>query len=322
MIWIAPRFTGRLLATATAVISVTAAPAMLQAQTAGSASTTAPTLQTVAYPSSNSGSNPFAGEDIDGRSLASTPNGNRLLAPQYGGGYGGGKYHQYSDQSAWSHFAFEAGGGLTIPIGNDKNGGFTSLVGNGKNYGTITYGGNFMVGAGWYFSKKFGLLGEFSYNDNKIPGRTLSAVYNGSSYYASNGVVQLGGNVHTLGVTAEPIYYYLQNDKHSYSGYVIGGGGFYHKSTNFTTPVQQCSYFYGYCGYQNQTISSFADNSLGFNLGTGVSIRPFGQNSRAKLFAEARYVFVDSPRYNPGSKTGNAHTGTEELIPITIGIRF
>lgn len=317
---IASHFSGRLLAAATTALAIAAAPAVMQAQVTEQAS--APTLQTVAYSSSNSGSNPFAGEDIDGRSLSSTPNGNRAIAPQYGGGYGGGKYHQYSDQSAWSHFAFEAGGGFTAPLGNDQNGGFTSLIGNGQNYGTITWGGNFMVGAGWNFTKKFGVLGEFSYNDNKIPGRTLSAVYNGSSYYASNGVVQLGGNVHTLGVTAEPIYYYLQNDKHSYSAYVIGGGGFYHKSTNFTTPVQQCSYFYGYCGYQNQTISSFTDNSLGFNLGTGVSIRPFGQYSRAKLFAEARYVFVDSPRYNPASTTGNAHTGTEELIPVTVGIRF
>lgn len=313
----APFFSGKLMAASTAVLALAAVPAF--SQTAA----TPPTLQTVAYSSSTSGANPFAGEDIDGRSLVSAPNGILRVAPQYGGGYGGGHYHQYSDKSAASHFAFEVGGGLTAPIGNDANGGFTSLIGDGQRYGTITYGGNLMFGAGWHFTKRFTLLGEFSYNDNKIPGRTLSAVYNGgAASYQAAGITQLGGNVHTFGYTAEGLYTYFEKDGSPFSGYVIGGGGFYHKSTNFTTPVQQCNYFYGYCGYVSQTISSFADNAGGVNFGTGIAVRPFGQYSRARLFAEARYVFVDTPRYNATKPGAAYHTGTEGLIPITIGLRF
>lgn len=312
----APFFSGKLLAVATAALAASAVSAF------GQTSVSAPTLQTIAYSTSNSGANPFAGEDIDGRSLASSPSGIMKVAPQYGGGYGGGRYHQYNDSSRLSHLVFEVGGGFTAPIGNDVNGGFTSLIGDGNNYGTTTWGGNLMVGAGWKFSKRFDLLGEFSYNDNKIPGNTLSAVYNGGiASYAAAGINQLGGNVHTYGVTAEPVFYYLQNDKSSLSAYVIGGGGYYHKTTSFTTPVEACS-IYGYCGYENVSIQSYSDNAGGLNLGTGVAYKVFGQYSRAKLFAEARYVFVDSPRETATTNPNTIHTGTEELIPVTVGIRF
>jgi hypothetical protein len=114
------------LAIATAAVSLAAAPAVAFAQTSNVA---APALQTVAYSSSSSGQNPFAGQDIDGRSPASAPDGTmRTVAPQYGGGYGGGNYHRYSDNSRFSHLAFEAGGGFTAPLGNDVNGGFTTLL--------------------------------------------------------------------------------------------------------------------------------------------------------------------------------------------------
>ena len=103
------------LAVVTAAVSLAAAPAVALAQTTN---TVAPTLQTVAYSSSSSGQNPFAGQDIDGRSPNSAPDGTmQTVAPQYGGGYGGGNYHRYSDNSRLSHLAFEAGGGFTAPLG-------------------------------------------------------------------------------------------------------------------------------------------------------------------------------------------------------------
>ena len=330
-------FLGKRLAAATAAISLAAMPASVRAQaTAG-----APSLQPVAYSSSNDGRNLFAGEDIDGRLSGSAPDGSNLdssaktVAPQYGGGGGNGNYHPYNDNSRWSHLAFEVGGGFTAPIGNDVNGGFTTYFGNGQNYGTNTYGGNILGGAGWSFSKRFTLLGEVQWNTSKIPGRTLSAVYDSTSaatdsstnpggIFAAAGIASIGGNVHTLSVTAEPVFYYYDSDKHSFAGYVIGGGGYYHKSTNFTAPVLQQTYYGSYV--TNQTFNTYTDNALGFNLGTGVSFKPFGQYSRAKLFAEARYIFVNTPRetaadvQNPNSTT--YHTGTEELIPVTMGIRF
>ncbi len=306
---------------AAAAFSLTALPAFAQAQADPS-----PVLQPIAYSSSASGYNPYAGEDIDGRSLASGPNGTmRTIAPQYGGGYGGGRYHPSSDNGTWSHLAFEAGGGFTAPIGNAASGGFTSVIGTGQKYPTITWGGNFLVGAGWNFTKRFALLGEFQWDSNKIPGTTLSALYSQldpALGLSSSGIASIGGNVHTLSVTAEPVFYYFNSDKHSYAGYIIGGGGWYHKSTNFTAPVESFDPYYGGTYVTNQTFDSVSDNALGGNIGTGISFKPFGQYSKAKLFAEARYVFVNTPAETATTNPNTFHTGTEELIPVTFGIRF
>ena len=231
--------------------------------------------------SSSSDYKSWYSEDIDGEEPMGTP--------QYGqsSGYAG-------DQSRWSHVAFEAGGGFTAP---------TSIGGN-----FVTWGYNLTFGAGWNFTSKFGALLEYQFNRNKIPGATLAAV--GAP----------GGNVNTWSITVDPIFYYA--NVRNWGGYVTGGGGFYRKVTNYTSPqpVQYCDYFYGYCGYeyQNTTIGHFSSNQGGLNIGTGIVWRAFGPDSRVKLYAEARYVWVDSPQ-------ASAHqqgTGTEALIPVTFGVRF
>ena len=260
----------------------------------------------------------LAGEDIDGSSVASEPTSAPSASPQYGGGgYSG--YHE----SRWSHLAFEAGGGFTAPIGNDVNGGFTTAIGDGNNYGTNGWGGNLLVGAGWTFTKRFSLLGEYQFNSSKIPGRTLSAVYNSDAAdYESAGIASIGGNVHTNSITAEPVFYYYNSNKHNYAGYLIGGVGWYHKSINFTAPVEEETFYGVYVA--NETFNSYSDSGVGFNLGSGVSFKPFGADSRAKLFAEARYVYADTPKESAADTTNNnvLHTGTEGLIPVSVGIRF
>ena len=264
----------------------------------------------------------LAGEDIDGATPGASPTPTASAAlPQYGGGNGG--YSGYHE-SKLSHLAFEVGGGFTAPIGNDVSGGFTTAIGNGTNYGTDTWGGNLLAGAGWAFSKRFTLLGEYQFNTNKIPGRTLSAVYNGDPVdYANAGIASIGGNVRTNSITAEPVFYYYNSDKHKYAGYVIGGVGWYHKTINFTAPVEEESFYGVYV--VNETFSSYSDNALGFNLGTGVSFKPFGQDSKAKLFAEARYTFANTPTETSAEVTSGQnvlHTGTEGLIPVSVGLRF
>lgn len=315
------------LAAATAALALAAAPVFVSAQTAPAApapsaasGSAAPSANMIAYSSSDA-ANPFAGEDLVGQSLGSAPDGSMKVAPQYGGGYGGGRYHRYDQGGGFSHFAFEAGGGFTAPIGNAASGGFTTLIGDGSNYGTETWGGNFLVGAGWNFTKRFALLGEYSYNSMKIPGTTLSAVYNESGLDAE-GISTIGGNTHTQGVTAEGVFYYYNSDKRSYSAYLIGGGGWYHKSTNFTTPVVEEDFYGEYVA--NETFDSYSDNAGGLNLGTGIAFKPFGQYSQAKLFAEARFVFVDTPAESYADLSNNnvLHTGTQEYIPVTVGIRF
>jgi hypothetical protein len=265
--------------------------------------------------------------DIDGSSLADPAS----PSPQYGGSGRQGSYKGYGE-SRFSHIAIEAGGGFSVPIGNDVNGGFTSsldslgIPGISGNYGTEIFGGNLLVGAGWKFSKRFTLMGEYQFNTNKIPGRTLSAEYDSNAAnFITNNISAIGGNVHTNSVTAEPMFTYYNSDRHSFTGYVIGGVGYYHKTINFTAQVLEEDEFGDVFGV-NQTFNSFGDSGVGANFGTGVAFKVFGPDSQARLFAEARYLFANTPRQTAADNQNQnefiLHTGTEELIPVTVGIRF
>jgi len=103
--------------------------------------------------------------------------------------------------------------------------------------------------------------------------------------------------------------------KHSNSVYVTGGGGYYHKSTNFT--VEECCDFYGYP--VNVTANSFSSSQAGVNLGVGLTRRLGGVygDSSMKLFVETRYVYIHTPAI-----TETNGLGTTELIPVTFGLRW
>jgi hypothetical protein len=213
---------------------------------------------------------------------------------QNSGGYGNGGYKQYPryGQPGFHHLAIEAGAGFVSPIGNTKN--------------TQTTGWNVKLGGGWNFSRRFGVLAEYEFNRTGIPNSVLVA----------SGAPQ--GNVHIWGFTLDPVYYYKTTG--AWGGYVTGGGGFYRKLTSFTEPVFLgigCD-FYGYCypQYANVTLSHFSSNQGGVNIGTGLT-HNIGDGG-AKIYAEARYLFVDSPK-----PTATAFgSGTVSMIPVTFGIRF
>lgn len=252
------------------------------------------------YSSSSEYKAALHGEDIDGASPAADPAPSPSPSPQYG--QTRSQYPEY--QSRWSNIAFEAGGGFTAPVGNDVSGG--SQFGLA---GYDTWGYNLTLGAGWNFNKWLGALIEYQFNRNKIPGETLAAV--GAP----------GGNINTWSFTIDPIIY-LPPVTSKLGAYVTGGGGFYRKVTNYTSPSEACYFdpFFGLvCGTQNETIYHFSSNQGGLNIGAGLYWKAFGPDSRAKLYAEARYVWVDSPAATASQPFAE---GSEGLIPVTFGIRF
>ena len=216
-------------------------------------------------------------------------------AGQNSGGYGNGGYKQYPKygQPGFHHLAIEAGAGFGAPLGN------TAKV--------QTLGYNIKLGGGWNFNRRFGLLAEYEFNRGGIPNNVLAAA----------GAPQ--GTVHVWGFTLDPIVY-LKNSG-GWGAYVTGGGGFYRKTTAFTATQFTGQYycdFYGYCypDYQTIDLGHFSSNQGGMNIGAGVT-HSFGE-SGAKLYAEARYLFVDSP----SSTQGKVGSGTVSMIPVTFGIRF
>ena len=219
-----------------------------------------------------------------------------LVQDQYPnqGGYNGRGYGtHHSSNSLTDHLAIEAGAGFTVPAGN---------TGTWQNVGY-----NINIGGGWNFNDRFGVLAEYSFNGSNIPQSTLT------------NIGEPNGNVHLWSLTLDPIFYYKTSGH--IGGYVTGGGGFYRKLTSFTEPVyvgDYCSYFYGcYPQYQNVTLSHFSSNQGGVNIGTGVTFKP-NADGKAKFYAEARYVWVDSPT----SSANSIGTGTVGSFPVTFGFRW
>ncbi len=218
-----------------------------------------------------------------------------LVQDQYPnqGGYNRQGYNTHHNDSLTDHLAIELGAGLNVPAGNTAT------------WQAVGYSIN--LGGGWNFNDRFGVLAEYNFNRANIPTNTLT------------NIGEPDGNVHVWSLTLDPIVY-LKTSGHI-GGYVTGGGGFYRKLTSFTEPVyvgDYCDYFYGcYPQYENVTLSHFSSNQGGVNFGAGVTYKP-NADGKGKFYAEARYVWVDSP----ASSASNVGTGTVSMFPITFGFRW
>jgi hypothetical protein len=241
------------------------------------------------------------------------PNGS---AASSGGGAGAGQYGSNGSSGGKLGFlhnrswTFEAGGGFNGPIGND--------TGNGAGTSTpvITWGGNFTGGGGLRINKRVSVLGEYQFMDDKLPGALISAVNNACQAQAC-GVTITAGNTHINSITASPVIDLFP--KKSNGIYLVGGFGWYHKSTNFQAPELVFDQF-GDEFEENVTASSFTSNQWGGNGGLGLYHRlgnMYGDTSNTELFAEARYTFIHTPPL-----TASNGLGTTEVIPVTLGVRF
>lgn len=208
----------------------------------------------------------------------------------------------YNDQShgVLGHMAFEAGGGFNAPT-----------RGTGP---YVTWGGNFTVGAGWRFDPRFSLLAEYQFIDDKLPGALIAET--GST----------GGNAHIWSLTLDPVVDLMPKSSHDV--YLTGGGGFYRKVTSFTIlePTEYCTYFYCGIGYEPATVGHFSSNQGGWNVGAGYQHRMGGVygDGKMKLFAEVRYLDIDTPAVNSspnGLGVTTVAAGTK-LVPVTLGLRW
>jgi opacity protein-like surface antigen len=226
-------------------------------------------------------------------------------------------------------------GGNTNPDGSDKwfaIGGFglTLPVGNTHKYETPSWG--LQAGIGRNFNKNVGVDAEFNYDHFGLQGATLA---NQNYLYGTQGD-GLDGNNHVWSFTLEPRYTLATQG--SIGAYLVAGGGYYHKVTNFTLPStgDYCDY-YGFC-YQytaNEVIDHYTSNAFGINGGVGLTYK-FSKFSNEEFYVEARYTLIFNPqRYGVTASTPiatlNSYTGYNyypqnsnrtTYIPIKFGIRF
>jgi hypothetical protein len=224
--------------------------------------------------------------------------------------------HTNPDGSA--KYTFVVGGGFTLPAGGSHN------------YLAPSY--NIQAGVGRNFNKTYSVQAEFDWANFGFQTSTLNNlldIYN-STCSGGCGLTQLGGNSHVWSFTLDPIMNFYTSD--TWGAYVIGGGGFYHKTANFTIPSigQYCDPFYGCFTYQaNQTIDKYTSNAFGVNGGLGLTYKA-SRFSAVRFYVEGRYVYTFNSKRNfsYGDQNGNGfnvfpqNSAKTGFIPITFGVRF
>jgi len=184
-------------------------------------------------------------------------------------------------------FAFNIGGGFTQGVG-----------GTGRR---LDPGWNFDAGAGFNLHPYFGIMAQLNFNQMDVNSGTLNAI----------GVP--GGNVRQWSLTLDPVIH--TNPRGPVDFYLIGGGGLYQRTQEFTRPTTAVlTGFDPYFGFYrfgvpaDQVISSYTVNKPGVNGGAGLS---FGTKWHVKFYAEARYhrMFLGNDRHS-------------DLLPVTFGLRW
>jgi hypothetical protein len=186
-----------------------------------------------------------------------------------------------------SRFTFNLGAGFTTPVGATSQ--------------RLDTGWNIDGGAGVNINSVVGVMLQANYSEMGIGSNTLS------------NLGFAGGGVHTASFTLNPIVHL--NPRGKVDVYLIGGGGLYHRTQEFTQPgLASFVGFDPFFGFYTadvpveQVVASYTVNKPGLNGGLGLS---FGGWRNAKFYAEARYhrIFI----------TGDRHT---DYVPVTFGIRF
>lgn len=178
-------------------------------------------------------------------------------------------------------------------------GGFTQNVGNtGRE---LDQGWNIGGGFGYNFSQYVGAMIDLGYNQMGINSNTLA------------NVGFPGGDVHIFSATLDPVVHLTPHGH--FDLYLIGGGGLYHRTQEFTAPtvaaVTGFDPFFGFYTFgvpATQVLSSYTSNKPGVNIGAGIAL---GTKWHGKFYAEARYhrIFMGNDRHM-------------DYIPVTFGFRW
>lgn len=196
---------------------------------------------------------------------------------------------QFTHGQEFRRVNFNVGGGVGIPVGDTSD--------------VAGVNGNFVVGGGLNLTNAFGFNGEFMWHGLPPSDDVLRAT---SVTDASANLYSVTGNL-IARVGAQ----------RRLGGYVIGGGGWYHRNWQITTPTlvpgTVCGPTFGWFGVAcvNGLVPAdfvLADGSVdggGWNIGGGVT---FGEGM--KFYTEVRYHHAYFSNFDT------------EVLPVTFGIRW
>jgi opacity protein-like surface antigen len=213
------------------------------------------------------------------------------------------------------------------PAGVNLGGGFVFPLSGFKD--VFDTGWNFSIGGTYNIAPKIGVQGEYAYFRMGGPDRTISVAESPIAASVTNGLIESNHQAHT--VTFNLVY----TPTNALGGnapvgiYVLGGGGYYHRIVELTSPsvgyTTICDPYWYVCYPTlvsvDRIIGDRSSNDFGINFGAGLT---FGTD--AKFYVEARYHYVWGPKITadqlPAGTTLSDYSTNAQYFPLTFGVRW
>jgi opacity protein-like surface antigen len=185
-------------------------------------------------------------------------------------------------------------------------------------------GWNGTIGATFNLNKHLGIQAEYIYAHMDGPDRTVPLSTAPGLAALTNGIIESNHQMH---IGSFNLIYKGQSSEHPVGGYVLGGGGIYHRIVQLTSPsvgyTTVCDPYWYVCYPAAVSVDTIlgdrSSNDFGIDFGGGVT---FGHE--AKFYVESRYHYVWGKTITPpaGATTTTSFTTNASYYPITFGMRF
>jgi len=203
------------------------------------------------------------------------------------------------------------GGGALFPLGSYKD--------------SFNTGGSFNIGATFFVTPVFGIQGEYNYGKMNGPEKTLLVASQPGGVNPSSQLLQSNQQMNVF--TFDGVFRAHQSRDSLIGGYVLAGGGVYHRMVQLTSPAVGFTTFcdpYWYVCYPaavsvDNIIGDRSATDFGINFGGGIT---FGHE--VKFYVEARYHYVfgkDVATVNP-VPSGTPTSTSASYFPLLFGVRF
>jgi hypothetical protein len=176
----------------------------------------------------------------------------------------------------------------------------------------VNLGAGITVGAGYNFTRRHAVIGEFMWNHLLTNNAALAPI----RVALQNPDISGGGNLYAF--TGN---YRFELRGRALGTYLIGGGGWYFRTAHLSQTVATgsgitCTPVWLWWGFScesgtvtaDQTVASSTTHSLGFNGGIGFTARV--GDAPYRMYVESRYHYVPSRGVNT------------QLVVVTVGIRY
>jgi hypothetical protein len=197
-------------------------------------------------------------------------------------------------------------------------------------------GWNGTFGAMFNVNEHFGFEADYMYTRMGGPDKTISVISNPVAGAITNGLIESNHQMHVGSFNA---MYRARSKDRPIGGYVLGGGGIYHRIVQLTSPsvgyTTVCDPYWYVC-YPglvavDTIIGDRSSNDFGIDFGGGVT---FGHD--VQFFVESRYHYVWGKDVAPTASTlpssgvgntavtncANGCTTNAAYFPVTFGVKW